>query len=118
MELNSPAFNQQLRLPERIRLFIPSNYQGSDSFHNPNNIRIFDLRRSTPVDSALGRNVREWGAKLDARMVAGCTTLAPAGLRCNGISFIPADAGKTVICYGCARPKDRATRTLLPALRP
>ncbi len=82
-------------------VLIPSNYQGSDSFHNPNNIRIFDLRRSTPVDSALGRNVREWGAKLDARMVAGCTTLAPAGLRCNGISFIPADAGKTVICYGC-----------------
>jgi hypothetical protein len=82
-------------------VFIPSTYNGTDSFRNQNNIRVFDLRRRFSLDTGLWRNVSEWGAKLDAQMVAGCSTSSTGSLTCNGASFAPSDAGKTLICYGC-----------------
>ena len=53
-------------------VLISSAYTGTDSFRNPNNIRVFDLRRKFGLGASLWCDVREWGTKLDARMVAGC----------------------------------------------
>jgi hypothetical protein len=100
---------------DRIVL-ISSAYTGTDSFRNPNNIRIFDLRRRFGLDASLWRNVSEWGAKLDARMVAGCSISSTTSLTCGSASFAPADAGKTLICYGCDASNGKGNNNLVTTI--
>lgn len=88
-------------------VLIPPSYAGTDSFTNPNNVRVFDMRRHYSIDSGIYRDVREWGAKLDAIGLIGggsnsCTVSSGlATITCPNASFTAADNGKVLVCYGC-----------------
>jgi len=81
----------------KAAVWIPASYPGNDTYTNPSNVPVFDMRGtgSTSFVGGSAYNVRNFGAKGDARYLTGLTVSGNHILSATDV-FTAADVGKYI----------------------